>query len=128
MGFNGYNDGIKRTEFNPLAWPSDGEPDQNHARAAEWKQLRDDEAAMAKSLPPQYASAFFELVGYPVEGSAAMNEKFLATDLTYLDAHNHNDAAMTADAAARACCVRRHPDADGEVQLTGRRQVGRHDV
>ena len=99
MGFNGYNDGIKRTEFNPLAWPSNGEPDQNRARTAEWKQLRDDEDAMAKSLPPQYASAFFELVGYPVEGSAAMNEKLLDTDLTYLDAHQHKDVAMTADAA-----------------------------
>ena len=99
MGFNGYNDGIKRTEFNPLAWPSNGEPDQNRARTAEWKKLRDDEAAMAKSLPPQYASAFFELVGYPVEGSAAMNEKLLDTDLTYLDAHQHKDVAMTADAA-----------------------------
>ncbi len=30
MGFNGYNDGIKRTEFNPLAWPSDGQADENH--------------------------------------------------------------------------------------------------
>ena len=99
MGFNGYNDGIKRTEFNPLAWPSDGEPDQNRARAAEWKKLGEDEAAMAKSLPGQDASALFELVGYPVEGSAAMNEKLFAADLTYLDAHQRNDAAMTADAA-----------------------------
>jgi Glycosyl hydrolase family 115/Gylcosyl hydrolase family 115 C-terminal domain len=86
MGFNGYNDGVKRTEFNPLAWPSDDKRDQNRARAAAWSQLLFDEQKVAKSLPPQYASAFFELIDYPVEGSAAMNEKFLATDLTYLDA------------------------------------------
>ena len=73
------------------------EPDQNHARAARWKKLSDDAESMAKSLPPQYASAFFELVGYPVEGAAAMNEKFLATDLTYLDAAQLNPEARQAD-------------------------------
>ena len=123
MGFNGYNDGINRTAFNPLAWggnvstrgpdvPSSlsgdelvgafvkkAYPDQNHLRAAHWSQLRDDEQAVARNLLPQYASAFFELVGYPIEGSAAMNEKFLATDLTYLDAHLHNDTALAADTA-----------------------------
>jgi hypothetical protein len=99
MGFNGYNDGIKRTEFNPLAWPSDGQADQNHARAAEWSKLNDDEAAMAKDLPAQDGSAFFELVGYPVEGAAAMNEKFLSTDMTYLDAARMDPDAMKEDAA-----------------------------
>jgi hypothetical protein len=41
---------------------------------------------VAKSLPAEYADAFFELVGYPVEASAAMNEKFLYTDRSYLNA------------------------------------------
>lgn len=120
MGFNGYNDGIKRTEFNPQAWGSMSTiqelplrsndivihnslkaitMDQNHARASEWEQLRDVERELAESLPPQYASAFFELVAYPVEAAAAMNEKFLAADRTYLDAHNNDDQALTADSA-----------------------------
>ncbi len=103
MGFNGYNDGINRTAFNPLAWGTDGEPDQNHARAAAWSHLRDDEAAIAKTLPPEYASAFFELVGYPIEGSAAQNDKFLSTDLTFLDARHLDDPTMQTDATrARA--------------------------
>jgi hypothetical protein len=115
MGFNGYNDGIKRTAFNPLAWGDTvvGESlpfrsndvwlhnTVNASRqirttfraTPQWSRLVDDEQKIGETLPPQFASAFFELVGYPVEGSAAMNEKFLATDLTYLDAHNHNDAA-----------------------------------
>jgi len=97
MGFNGYNDGIRRTAFNPLAWPSDGQPDQNRARAAAWSALTAQEQSIARSLPPQYASAFFELVGYPVEGAAAMNEKFLAADLTYLDAAQLNAEARQAD-------------------------------
>lgn len=120
MGFNGYNDGIKRTDFNPLAWGGtlltpalpfrswdvtlhnsykDISTDQNHARSAAWHRLSDDEKAVAESLPPEYASAFYELIGYPIEGSAAMNEKFLATDFTYLDAHLHNDTALAADTA-----------------------------
>jgi hypothetical protein len=99
MGFNGYNDNINRTAFNPLAWPSGGESDQNRARSAAWSHLQADEQAVAKTLPPQYASAFFELVGYPVEGSAAINDTFLSTDLTYLDAHQHNFGALPADAA-----------------------------
>jgi hypothetical protein len=99
MGFNGYNDSINRTAFNPLAWPSGGESDQNRARSTAWSHLQADEQAVAKTLPPQYASAFFELVGYPVEGSAAMNDTFLSTDLTYLDAHQHNFGALPADAA-----------------------------
>ncbi len=99
MGFNGYNDGVKRTEFNPDAWGGASDHDgQNGARMAEWARVRDEEQVIAKTLPPQYGSAFFELVGYPVEGSAAMNEKFLATDRTYLDAHEHRQAALVADA------------------------------
>jgi hypothetical protein len=99
MGFNGYNDGINRTAFNPVAWPSLSSPDQNHARVAAWDTLRDEDAAIAKLLPKQYADAFFELVAYPVDAAAAMNEKFLFTDRTYLDAHNHNDAALATDTA-----------------------------
>jgi hypothetical protein len=120
MGFNGYNDAINRTSFNPLAWdfktsvvsPSaQSEPiaipqatsnvfsSQNLGRAGAWAPLRSDETAISKFLPQQYASAFFELVAYPIEASAAQNEKFLATDLTYLDTHNHDATALAADTA-----------------------------
>jgi hypothetical protein len=122
MGFNGYNDGIKRTQFNPLAWRSTIDShgpfapgskasrfelhvdagDQNHARQAEWAKLRKDEQDVAGTLPDAAQDAFFELVGYPVEGAAAMNDKFLATDLTFLDVRN-SDAALAPDATrARA--------------------------
>ena len=122
MGFNGYNDDIKRTAFNPLAWGgtlatrgpyvSDRKStdvllrsetkqtytDQNHGRALAWSALRSQERSIEKFLSPEYASAFFELIGYPVEGAAAMNDKFLATDRTYLAAHERNDAAIATDA------------------------------
>ena len=97
MGFNGYNDAIKRTAFNPLAWPSDKTPGQNYARAMAWERLREDEESLARMMPAQYASDFFELVAYPVAGAAAMNDKFLSTDLGYLDAHQHNLTAIAPD-------------------------------
>ena len=50
MGFNGYNDGIKRTEFNPLAWPRNGEAGQNHASHRRVVETRDDEAWRWRSL------------------------------------------------------------------------------
>jgi hypothetical protein len=120
MGFNGYNDGINRTAFNPFAWGDTAitqappvrsgdvtihnsfkeiTSNQNLARAIAWRHLNEDEQSIAQSLSPQYASAFFELVGYPIEASAAQNEKLLATDLTYLDAHNHDAISLAADTA-----------------------------
>jgi hypothetical protein len=98
MGFNGYNDGINRTAFNPLAWAMKGQADQNRTRAIALEKLNGDEGAIRKQLPSQYASAFFELVGYPIEASAEMDEKFLATDLTFIDAHTHDASALARDA------------------------------
>jgi hypothetical protein len=100
MGFNGYNDGINHTAFNPLAWGSADLPDQNHLRSAAWNLLSDDAIRLSRAVPPHYASAFFELVGYPVQAAAAMNQKFFSADLSYLDAHNHKEQALTADAKA----------------------------
>ena len=103
MGFNGYNDGINRTAFHPLVWGKYGEPVQNPSRSFEWSAYSTLELDLAKWLPQKYAAAFFELVGYPIEASAAQNEKFLAADLTYLDAHNHDTTALATDTArARA--------------------------
>ena len=107
MGFNGYNDGIKRTEFNPLApgdltGPSDPElgdriipANENLERVVEWETVRNNEQQIAKGLPAGDADAFFELVGYPVESSAAMNDKFLFADHTYVDALMHHATALT---------------------------------
>jgi hypothetical protein len=99
LGFNGYNDEVKRTEFNPMAWPRFGLQNQNRNRSEAWSELSSVEKNLEKWIAPQYASAFFELVGYPVAAATAMNDKFLATDLTYVDAHNHDDATLAADTA-----------------------------
>lgn len=84
MGFNGFNDGVKLSDFNPLVWG-----DQNRARDKAWQQLSAEAVALQRSMPANYRDAYFELVGYPVEAAAAQNEKFLATDRSFLDTKNH---------------------------------------
>jgi hypothetical protein len=95
MGFNGYDDGIVRTAFNPLAWG-----DQNRERVDAWRKVRQQAETIASALPPAYRNAFFELVGYPLQAAAAQNDKFLDTDRSFLDASRHEEAARRADAEA----------------------------
>lgn len=85
MGFNGYDDAIRRTDFNPLAWG-----DQNRSRDQAWQQLSRQTAAIERNIPSEYADAFFELVAYPVQAAAVQNEKFLAADRSFLDESQHN--------------------------------------
>lgn len=96
MGFNGYDDGIRRTAFNPLAWGN-----QNTARDTAWQQLSAEAAALARQLPARYHDAYFELVAYPIEAAAAQNRKLLATDRSFLYAHQQQEAARV-EAAAQA--------------------------
>jgi hypothetical protein len=109
MGFNGYNDDIHRTDFNPSAWGN-----QNETRLAAWSHLRKDEQAIANTLPPPYVGAFFELVGYPVEAAAAMNEKFLYTDQSFLYANFKQTAEM------QAAATKAHAAFDTIQSLTSR--------
>ena len=81
MGFNGYNDPVQRTAFNPLAWG-----DENASRLKAWDELAARVKKIGAGLPASQQSAFFELVGYPVEAAAAQNEKLLYADRAYLDA------------------------------------------
>ena len=94
MGFNGYNDRIRRTAFNPLAWG-----DQNMQRIEEWRRLEKEEAKLGNALPANERDAWFELIGYPVEAAAAMNFKFLWTDRSYLDASIGRIKSLGEDAA-----------------------------
>lgn len=100
MGFNGYNDGVRHSEFNPLAWG--GSWGQNGTRVDEWTKLVAQEAALAKQIPASERSAYFELVGYPVEASAAQNRKFLFTDRSFVDAWKKRDTQQDAAEAGTA--------------------------
>jgi hypothetical protein len=94
MGFNGFNDDVKLSSFNPLAWG-----DQNRLRSQAWQRLSRQAAALQNTLPQEYHNAFFELVAYPVEASAAQNEKFLATDRSFLDASLRNIGGARSESA-----------------------------
>ncbi len=93
MGFNGYNDAINRTQFNPLAWGN-----QNATRLAAWKALDEEATTLGGRMAEPARAAFFELVGYPVSAAAAQNAKLLYADRSYLDIAARRDGA--ADAAA----------------------------
>jgi len=94
MGFNGYDDDVKRGKFNPLAWG-----DENKRRQEAWLELAERAKRFGASLDEAHQAAFFELIGYPVEATAAMNEKVLSVDRSYLDAANQDEAARARDAA-----------------------------
>ncbi len=98
MGFNGYDDGVKRTKFNPYAWPANRPFGQNGARVRAWRSMVREETVVARALPSAYRNAYFQLVRYPVEASAAQNDKFLFTDRSFLDAAEHHQAEREADA------------------------------
>ncbi|GGH15523.1 glycosyl hydrolase 115 family protein [Silvibacterium dinghuense] len=92
MGFNGYDDAVQRTAFNPLAWG-----DQNQQMMAAWQQLAAESRSLAEKIKPDQRDAFFELVAYPVEASSAHALKFLWTDRSYLAQHGRDFAAVDHD-------------------------------
>ncbi len=51
-------------------------------RLTAWKKLSVEVEAIWKNLPPESRDSFFELVAYPVESAANMNEKLLAGSAT----------------------------------------------
>jgi len=98
MGFNGYDDDVKRTEFNPLAWG-----DQNRTRLEQWNRLNEEAESLKRAMPENYRNVFFELVYYPVEAAAEQNAKFLWADRSYRDAGQDKKNAVGHDAVkARA--------------------------
>lgn len=86
MGFNGYNDEVQRTAFNPLA-----SGDQNRTRIEAWSSLSKAETALSIRISRPERNAYFELVRYPVQAAAQQNLKFLWTDRSYLDRY-HGDS------------------------------------
>jgi hypothetical protein len=72
MGFNDNN--------SPIAPLTGFSPEERVTRHAAFRSLLKDAEDIGNKLPPQYVSAYFELVLYPVRASAAMNEKFLQRD------------------------------------------------
>ena len=92
MGFNGYDDQTRRTEFNPSAWG-----DQNKERIDAWNGLSERVDALLPSIPEEFRAAYYELIAYPVHAAAAQNDKFLWADRSYVDAQFHRPQAKLDD-------------------------------
>jgi Glycosyl hydrolase family 115/Gylcosyl hydrolase family 115 C-terminal domain len=71
--------------------------DEAKQRLEAWQKLSARAVAAGKALPANAQDAFFELVGYPVEAAAALNEKCLALD-EYYTGRNQDRAARLAEA------------------------------
>ncbi|MBB3186961.1 glycosyl hydrolase 115 family protein [Microbacter margulisiae] len=76
--------------------------DEAEQRIEAWQKLSTQAVAVGKTLPVQWHDAFFELVGYPVEAAAAMNEKCLALDEYYTGIHQNRIDRLTEAREAQA--------------------------
>ena len=69
--------------------------DEAQRRLEAWRDLAVRTVAVGNQLPPESHDAFFELVGYPVEAAAAMNEKCLALAEFYAGEGQNNAGRLT---------------------------------
>jgi len=76
--------------------------DEAQQRLDAWRKLSARTVAAGKLLPPEMQDTFFELVGYPVEAAAAMNEKCLALMEFYTGTNQDRSARLTEARQAQA--------------------------
>ena len=69
-------------------------PEESGARLAAFADLRRRMAAVRKRIPAEKLDAFFQLVGYPVEGSALANGRFILGEAGETDAARGMDAYL----------------------------------
>lgn len=73
--------------------------DEIHDRLGAFAALRTRTEAIAAKIPSEKRDAFFELVEYPVHGSALANERYLYGELSTRDANPDANLAARAEAA-----------------------------
>ena len=77
--------------------------DETEKRLSEWRRLVDALAKLEPQIPGPARDAFFELVGYPVRGAAAANEKALALTRAFTaTANGQTNAGQFLGSARRA--------------------------
>ncbi len=83
--------------------------DEAEQRLEAWQKLSARAVAAGRTLPAGAQDAFFELVGYPVEAAAALNEKCLALD-EYYAGRNQDRGARLAEARQAQAEIERLTD------------------
>lgn len=101
MGWNDAETAPRGTEFSPVSYG-----DEAGRRVAEYQALDARAEAIAAKLPVEKRDGFYQLVQYPVRGSALMNVKILQADRSFLYAYQGRASAnlyadMTIDAFKR---------------------------
>jgi hypothetical protein len=91
--------------------------DEARRRLEAWQKLSARAIAAGKDLPAASQDAFFELIGYPVEAAAMMNQKCLALD-EYYTGTNQDRAARLDEARSAQAEIDRLTDAYNN-QLAG---------
>ncbi len=91
-----YNGRRKPEQIEPDTWSL--VRDNEAARVeADWKALAAEAKALGEQLPPETRAAYFELVAYPIEASATVNQIYIAAGRNNLWAEqgrrSANDAA-----------------------------------
>ncbi|WP_232493084.1 glycosyl hydrolase 115 family protein [Novosphingobium kaempferiae] len=79
MGYNDEELGIQGTDMSPVAYG-----DEADRRVAAYLALDAKATQIAAALPQSARDGFFQLVQYPIRGSAGMNEKILSADRSFL--------------------------------------------
>lgn len=98
MGWNDGETAPRATEFSPVAYG-----DEAGRRVAEFRALDGRAEAIAAQLPAEKREGFYQMVHYPIRGSALMNAKILDADRSFLYAHQGRASAnLYADSAADA--------------------------
>ncbi|MCT8003106.1 glycosyl hydrolase 115 family protein [Sphingomonas sanguinis] len=124
--FMGFGETEWVTPNRPSAYvQSDGEEAQ--ARLAAYRQLMTQAAAIGARLPKDRQDAYFELVQYPVDGAAALNDRILSLDLAGLYARDQRASANAYVDRARAAQKRIDAETDGYNGLAGGKWRGMMD-
>lgn len=95
-----YNGRRKPEQLEPETWSllQDGEADRVEA---EWTTLAAQAKEIGQQLPQEVRPAYFELVLYPIEASANLNQLYIATGRNHLWANQGRSAANAAADEAR---------------------------
>ncbi len=76
--------------------------DEVQQRLEAWRTLAARAGALGKQLPPEAHDAFFELVGYPIQAAAAMNEECLALTEFYAGKNQERSGRLAETRRAQA--------------------------
>jgi hypothetical protein len=99
--YMGWSQTEPTTQINFTAYNHRSFGDQAQKRIDSYEQLQKETKAISTSISPLRKDAFYELVQYPVNGTALINKKFLYRDKAYLYAKQGRLSAVQYDTLSK---------------------------